>query len=78
MNILSQVVEDYRNPKNFEDVGRKSEQPCLDAVPPTTAAVTTGSALAKDSSLDINHNNVSGKLQSNSLTLLSVVMLCPR
>uniref|UniRef100_A0A8D8L7I5 (northern house mosquito) hypothetical protein n=1 Tax=Culex pipiens TaxID=7175 RepID=A0A8D8L7I5_CULPI len=58
--VLNKVVEDYRNPKNFEDVGRKSEQPCLDAVPPTTAAVTTGSALAKDSSLDINHNNVSG------------------
>ncbi|KAL1396193.1 hypothetical protein pipiens_001251 [Culex pipiens pipiens] len=58
--VLNKVVEDYRNPKNFEDVGRKSEQPCLDAVPLTTAAVTTGSALAKDSSLDINHNNVSG------------------
>uniref|UniRef100_A0A1Q3FKB5 FYVE-type zinc finger domain-containing protein n=1 Tax=Culex tarsalis TaxID=7177 RepID=A0A1Q3FKB5_CULTA len=67
--VLNKVVEDYRNPKNFEDVAKKLEQSSLDAVSPTHNAVKTGSALNKDSLLDINHNNVSGTSLLNEVNI---------
>lgn len=67
--VLNKVVEDYRNPKNFENVGKQTEQLTVGAVPPTTSAVTVESALVKESTFDINHNKVPGTSSLNEANL---------
>lgn len=53
--VLNKVVEDYRNPKNFEHVKPEADT----AGPPTTGATSAGSAPATTgTTFDINHNKV--------------------
>ncbi|XP_058834540.1 uncharacterized protein LOC131691876 isoform X3 [Topomyia yanbarensis] len=69
--VLNKVVEDYRNPKNFEHVETtaelqqqtKQQLEVKEAVPPTTITEPVGSAPDAESTFDINHNKVSGDSQ---------------
>lgn len=56
--VLNKVVEDYRNPKNFEDV--EPPKPDSKAGPPSTGANSAGSAPTAGATFDINHNKVPG------------------
>ncbi|XP_055630957.1 uncharacterized protein LOC129771390 isoform X3 [Toxorhynchites rutilus septentrionalis] len=69
--VLNKVVENYRNPKNFEHVEEQQHQlaGAEKTGPPTTGATSAGSALATETTSDINHNTVSGKSQLNAANL---------
>ncbi|XP_062710599.1 uncharacterized protein LOC109409684 isoform X13 [Aedes albopictus] len=64
--VLNKVVEDYRNPKNFEHVKPEADT----AGPPTTGATSAGSAPATTgTTFDINHNKVPGESLLNEANL---------
>ncbi|XP_065074906.1 uncharacterized protein LOC135698735 isoform X8 [Ochlerotatus camptorhynchus] len=70
--VLNKVVENYRNPQNFEHVEQQptKQQPEVDkAGPPTTGATSAGSAPATGTTFDINHNKVPGKSLLNEANL---------
>ncbi|XP_062552207.1 uncharacterized protein LOC134217459 isoform X1 [Armigeres subalbatus] len=66
--VLNKVVEDYRNPKNFEHVNLEADK----AGPPTTGATSVGSAPATETTLDVNHNKVPGLLSEANLRKMSL------
>ncbi|XP_021695408.1 uncharacterized protein LOC5566116 isoform X3 [Aedes aegypti] len=68
--VLNKVVEDYRNPKNFEHVKPEADTTTTTtAGPPTTGATSAGSAPATGTTFDINHNKVPGKSLLNEANL---------